>query len=116
MLKATAAATACALALATPSMAQDNQYFAEMITDCSLLAVADRNAPFSEPMPLSELRATPMYPQMVNGMTETLDALDLARDKEGTILHIEQMLGGMPDGDIALECFRVALDFKEGLQ
>jgi hypothetical protein len=113
MLKPALAATALLLNIGSPSLAQDNQHYAEIVADCSMLGLAERNAPYSDPMPLSELQATPFYFQMVSGMVEALDGLDAARDKEGTTNLIEKMLGGMPDGDIPLDCFRSVLELKE---
>jgi hypothetical protein len=113
MFRSTLAATALLQVFGTPSLAQDNQHYAEIVADCSMLGLAERNAPLSEPTPLSELQQTPYYSQMVDGMTEALNGLDAARDKEGAIDLIEKMLSGMPDGDIALDCFRSALELKE---
>jgi hypothetical protein len=78
-----------------------------------MLGIAERNAPFSDPVPLSELQETPNYSQMVDGITDALDGLDQARDREGAVYFIENMLRGFPDGDIPLECFRIVLQLKE---
>lgn len=113
MFKSTLAATALLQIIGLPSLAQDNQHYAEIITECTMMGLAERNAPFSDPMPLSELQETPFYFQMVSGMVEALDGLDATRDKEGATSLMEKMLGGMPDGDIALDCFRTVLELKE---
>jgi hypothetical protein len=105
--------TLLSLFIGSPGLAQDNQHFAEIIADCSMLGLAERNAPFSDPIPLSELQETPFYFQMVNGMVEALDSLDAASDKEGAADLIEKMLSGMPDGDIPLDCFRTVRELKE---
>jgi hypothetical protein len=56
MFKQTMTATVLWLIIGSPSLAQDNQHYAEIIADCSMLGIAERNAPFSDPEPLSELQ------------------------------------------------------------
>jgi hypothetical protein len=116
MFKQTITATVLWQIIGSPSLAQDNQHYAEIIADCSMLGIAERNAPFSDPEPLSELQETPSYFQMVNGMVGALNGLDVARDNEGAISFIEKMLGEIPDGDIALDCFHMGMEWKELLQ
>lgn len=112
MFKPVLTATAFLLIIGSPALAQGNQLYAEIIADCSMLGLAERNAPLSDPMPLLELQETPFYFQMVSGMTKALDGLDESRDKEGAISLIEKMLSETPNGDIALDCFRSGLKFK----
>ena len=113
MYKLILTATALSIIIGSPGLAQDNQYYAGIIADCSILGLAERNAPFSDPMPLSELQETPFYSQMLNGMFEALDSLDAARDREGATNLLEKMLSGIPDGDIPLDCFRTAQELKQ---
>lgn len=115
-LRASRVLLAFMLLIGGPSFAQDNQYYAELISDCSMLGLAERNAAFSNSIPLSELQETPFYSQMVDGMTQALDGLDQTRDREGARYFIENMIAGVPDGDIALECFRVVMQLKEFIE